>query len=185
MQAAVQIKVTICTSLVLCIREFWNAVQRQALLAICFGKAELVRSLQSLENITQFDSTNFLLYINEENGNVLTPAMNLLTVGTKRDSEKWPARDRRKDPVKLDLINFDLFSPYTVGKIVKGNKILQNLYETASKEREYVTTNGMHINRLMLKTSTNIIGNGNKNFSWKMAFLINLKMFLLNVSLMT
>ena len=121
------------------------------------------------KHYTNFDSTNFpFSYINEENGKtVLTPAMNLLTVGTKRDSEKWPARDRRKDPVKLDLINFDLFSPYTVGKIVKGNKILQNLYETASKEREYVTTNGMHINRLMLKTSTKYYEMGIKIFLGK------------------
>lgn len=121
------------------------------------------------KHYTNFDSSNFpFSYINEENGKtVLTPAMNLLTVGTKRDSEKWPARDRRKDPVKLDLINFDLFSPYTVGKMVKGNKILQNFYETASKDREFVTTNGMHINRLMLKTSTKYYEMGIKIFLGK------------------
>ncbi len=121
------------------------------------------------KHYTNFDASNFpFSYLNEESGKtVLTPAMNLLTVGTKRDSEKWPARDRRKDPVKLDLINFDLFSPYTVGKMVKGNKILQNLYETASKEREFVTTNGMHINRLMLKTSTKYYEMGIKIFLGK------------------
>ncbi|RJP72968.1 MAG: DUF4954 family protein [Ignavibacteriales bacterium] len=121
------------------------------------------------KHYTNFDASNFpFSYLNEESGKtVLTPAMNLLTVGTKRDSEKWPARDRRKDPIKLDLINFDLFSPYTVGKMVKGNKILQNLYETASKEREYITTNGMHINRLMLKTSTKYYEMGVKIFLGK------------------
>ncbi len=121
------------------------------------------------KHYTNFDASNFpFSYLNEESGKtVLTPAMNLLTVGTKRDSEKWPARDRRKDPIKLDLINFDLFSPYTVGKMVKGNKILQNLYETASKEREFVTTSGMHINRLMLKTSTKYYEMGIKIFLGK------------------
>jgi NDP-sugar pyrophosphorylase family protein len=121
------------------------------------------------KHYTNFDASNFpFSYLNEESGKtVLTPAMNLLTVGTKRDSEKWPARDRRKDPVKLDLISFDLFSPFTVGKMVKGSKILQNLYETASKEREYITTSGMHINRLMLKTSTKYYEMGIKIFLGK------------------
>ncbi len=121
------------------------------------------------KHYTNFDASNFpFSYLNEESGKtVLTPAMNLLTVGTKRDSEKWPARDRRKDPIKLDLINFDLFSPYTVGKMVRGNKILQNLYETASKEREFVTTSGMHVNRLMLKTSTKYYEMGIKIFLGK------------------
>ncbi|MCX6150826.1 MAG: DUF4954 family protein [Ignavibacteriales bacterium] len=121
------------------------------------------------KHYTNFDCTNFpFSYINEENGKtVLTPAMNLLTVGTKRDSEKWPARDRRKDSEKLDLIHFDLFSPFTVGKMVKANKILQELYEKASKEQEYVSYGGLHINRLMLRTSTKYYEMGIKIFMGK------------------
>ncbi len=39
--------------------------------------------------------------------------MNFFTVGTLRDGEKWPNRDRRKNTDKLDLLIFDVLSPYT------------------------------------------------------------------------
>ena len=70
------------------------------------------------KHYANFDSSDFpFSYISEEKGkSELTPAMNLFTVGTRRDVDKWPARDRRKDPDKLDLIHFDLFNPYIVGK---------------------------------------------------------------------
>jgi len=108
------------------------------------------------KHYSNFDTTDFpFSYIAEEDvKSVLTPAMNLLTVGTKRDSEKWLSRDRRKDSVKLDLIIFDLLNPYTVGKIMKGVKVLQELYSTASKDQEFVTYKGINIRRLLLRTSS-------------------------------
>lgn len=101
-----------------------------------------------------FDSSNIpFSYIDEENGkSVLTPAMNLITVGTRRDSEKWKKRDRRKNPDKLDMIRFDLFNPYTVGKMLNGQRILQGLYLSANKDQEFVSYNGLNIRRLLLKT---------------------------------
>lgn len=87
----------------------------------------------------------------EEGKSTLTPAMNLFTVGTKRDSEKWPARDRRKGPDKLDLIHFELLSPYTAGKMIRGSAILQALYDEAPKEQKYVKYQGIYILRLLLK----------------------------------
>ena len=102
-----------------------------------------------------FDTTELpFSYINVINGkSVITPAMNLFTVGTVRDSGKWPKRDRRKDPEKLDLINFDFFSPYIVGKIVRGSELLSELHESTPKTKEFATHKGAHINRLMLRTS--------------------------------
>ncbi len=101
-----------------------------------------------------FDTSDLpFSYINEVDGkSVLTPAMNLFTVGTRRDSAKWPARDRRKDPDKLDLIHFSLFSPYTVGKMVRGGDILTALYENAQKKQSHVNYHGIYIKRLLLKT---------------------------------
>lgn len=106
------------------------------------------------KHYSNFDTTDLpFSYINEEEGkSLLTPAMNLFTVGTRRDSQKWPSRDRRKGEDKLDLIHFDLFSPYIVGKVVNAANILQSLYDNASKENEYVSYNGVSIKRLMLKT---------------------------------
>ena len=55
------------------------------------------------------------------------PGVNLKSVGTIRDAKKWPRRDNRKDPRKLDLINFKLLTPYTVRKMLNASKILRNL----------------------------------------------------------
>lgn len=105
---------------------------------------------------SNFNTADFpFSYINEKNGrSLLIPALNLFTVGTRRDSTKWPARDRRKDSSKLDLINFEFFNPYITGKIIRASKILRNLYEKTSRNQEYVSCNGIHISRLMLKTSS-------------------------------
>lgn len=106
------------------------------------------------KHYTNFDASEFpFSYINEENGkSLLTPAMNLFTVGTRRDSQKWPARDKRKDPVKYDLLHFDLFNPYIIGRMLEGSARMKELYENASKEAEYVTYKGLHVKRLLLKS---------------------------------
>ena len=67
-------------------------------------------------------------YIIENNNETwLAPGVNLKSVGTIRDAQKWPRRDRRVDPVRLDAINYNLLSPFTVGKMMKALEILRNL----------------------------------------------------------
>ncbi|MDP6778678.1 MAG: DUF4954 family protein [Candidatus Latescibacteria bacterium] len=91
-------------------------------------------------------------YVTEEGGNShLTPAMNLTTVGTVRDGEKWPARDRRKSTVKRDQIRFEVLSPYLVGKMARGEALLQGLYEETARDVEEVRTRGLRIKRLVLR----------------------------------
>ncbi|MCE5229437.1 DUF4954 family protein [bacterium] len=106
------------------------------------------------KNMANFDTENLPFSYIDGDGHktVVTPAMNLFTVGTKRDSAKWPARDRRKAD-KLDPINFDLFSPYIMERVLKGMAELRDLYEKTPKEREYVFYNGAHIARLDLRTA--------------------------------
>jgi hypothetical protein len=102
-----------------------------------------------------FDTTDLpFSYITVENGkSQLTPAMNLFTVGTARDAKKWPARDRRKDSKKLDLLHFEVLTPLTGQKILNAIRLLEQLHENTPKTREFVIHKGMHINRLMLRTS--------------------------------
>ncbi len=57
----------------------------------------------------------------------LVPGVNLRSVGTIRDAQKWPKRDNRKDSRKLDPINFNLLSPYTIQKMMKGVAVLKNI----------------------------------------------------------
>jgi hypothetical protein len=107
------------------------------------------------KNVASFDTSDFpFSYINVDNEkSILTPGMNMFTVGTKRDTEKWPNRDKRKDPVKYDLINFDFLSPYIIQRVLTALDTLQGLYEKASKKQETVFHKGIRIKRLMLKST--------------------------------
>jgi len=107
------------------------------------------------KNLASFDTSDFpFSYINvDHDRSILTPGMNLFTVGTRRDSQKWPQRDKRKDPEKYDLINFDFLSPYIMQRVIRSLDILQELYENASKKQETVFYKGIRIKRLMLKST--------------------------------
>ena len=69
----------------------------------------------------------FSYLIEKQNTTYLVPGVNLRSVGTIRDAQKWPKRDARKDPDRLDCINYNLLSPYTIQKMFKGIKLLENL----------------------------------------------------------
>lgn len=84
-------------------------------------------------------------YLIESHGDsFLVPGVNLRSVGTIRDAQKWPRRDRRRDSRLLDNINFNLLSPYTVGKMMDGIKLLNELERTA----------GLTANRFAFQTMT-------------------------------
>ena len=57
----------------------------------------------------------------------IVPGRNITTVGLYRDIKKWPNRDKRAESSRKSIINFDWLSPFTVGEIVQGKKILENL----------------------------------------------------------
>jgi len=57
----------------------------------------------------------------------LVPGRNLTTVGLYRDIRKWPKRDRRGRFCRKSIVNFDWLSPFTVGEILRGKKILEDL----------------------------------------------------------
>ena len=57
----------------------------------------------------------------------IVPGRNITTVGLYRDIKQWPKRDKRAASSRKSIINFDWLSPFTVGEIVEGKKILENL----------------------------------------------------------
>ena len=57
----------------------------------------------------------------------LVPGRNITTVGLYRDIKKWPKRDKRSKQSKKSIINFDWLSPFTVGEILQGIKVLEDL----------------------------------------------------------
>ena len=92
-------------------------------------------SLVMGRHVTHSDTSNlpFSYLIEQNNTTYLVPGVNLRSVGTIRDAQKWPKRDKRTDPNKLDLINYNLLSPYTVQKMFKGREILLNLRKASGE----------------------------------------------------
>jgi carbonic anhydrase/acetyltransferase-like protein (isoleucine patch superfamily) len=96
------------------------------------------------------DTTQFpFSYLTEVNyESQLVPGINLRSVGTIRDAQKWPKRDARKDPKKLDQINYNLLSPFTVGKMMNGRELLQKLLKENTEGLPFLT-----YERMRMKTS--------------------------------
>lgn len=99
------------------------------------------------------DTSNlpFSYLIEKHNSTYISPGINLRSVGTIRDAKKWPERDMRKDPNKLDCINFNLLSPYTIQKVFAGIKILKNLQYTTGETSEIYTYQSCIIQNHSLK----------------------------------
>ncbi len=57
----------------------------------------------------------------------LVPGRNLTTVGLYRDIRKWPNRDARPVSGQKSIVNFDWLSPFSVGEILEGKEILEQL----------------------------------------------------------
>ena len=87
----------------------------------------------------------FSYLIENNSDSYLVPGANLRTVGTIRDAQKWPKRDNRKDPNKLDQINFNLLSPYTVQKMWRGREVLGKLQALSGENTEVYGYNNCKI----------------------------------------
>jgi NDP-sugar pyrophosphorylase family protein len=96
------------------------------------------------KHYSNFDNSDlpFSYILESEGKSLVIPALNFFTVGTKRDSSKWPNRDRRKDTNKLDILNFDLLSPYIIGKILKAIDILQQLKNDSNENERFISFMG-------------------------------------------
>ena len=71
----------------------------------------------------------------------LSPGRNITTVGLYRDIKKWPKRDKRSHQSRKSIINFDWLSPFTVGEILQGIKILKALRDASG---DNVTSYNFH-----------------------------------------
>ena len=71
----------------------------------------------------------------------IVPGRNITTVGLYRDIKKWPKRDKRSKQSRKSIINFDWLSPFTVGEILEGRKILESLRQASG---DNVSTYNFH-----------------------------------------
>ena len=95
-------------------------------------------SLVMGRHVSNLDTTDLpFSYLIEQQGiSYIVPGVNLKSVGTIRDAKKWPQRDKRTDPVKLDQINFNLLSPFTIQKMFAGIEILNRLKEASGQRAD-------------------------------------------------
>lgn len=105
----------------------------------------------------------FSYLIESNNESVLVPGINLRSVGTIRDAQKWPVRDRRKDPGKIDQVNFNLLSPYTIRKMIEGRDILRKIKSSRKAVSSY-TYNSMMIKGSSLKRGIDLYQAGINKF---------------------
>ncbi len=86
-------------------------------------------SLVMGRHTAHMDTSNlpYSYLLEDKASSYIAPGANIKSVGTIRDAMKWPRRDKRKDPDKLDYINFNILSPYTMQKVLKGIEILRSL----------------------------------------------------------
>ena len=92
-------------------------------------------SLVMGRHVNHADTSNlpFSYLIEQKNTTYLVPGVNLRSVGTIRDAQKWPKRDKRTDENQLDYINYNLLSPYTVQKMFKGRDMLMALRQASGE----------------------------------------------------
>ncbi len=88
---------------------------------------------------------SYLIENNDESW--LVPGVNLRSVGTIRDVLKWPKRDKRSDPHKLDCINFNLLSPFTIQKMDHAIRILHQIQKISGETTDVFSYNNTKIKR--------------------------------------
>lgn len=93
----------------------------------------------------------FSYLVEKNNETVLIPGINLRSVGTIRDARKWPGRERRKAGSGIDIITYDMLSPYTVGKMIEGRRLLRQLADESEDRQEYFMHGNMKIGRHALE----------------------------------
>lgn len=95
-------------------------------------------------------------YLIENKGrSYLVPGVNLKSVGSIRDAQKWPKRDRRRDPDRLDLINFNLLSPYTISKMMDARHLLDEIEAVAGVTADRYAYQAVTIEARALKKGRN------------------------------
>ena len=88
--------------------------------SVCFGKLMHHPNTRNLP---------FAYLLADGDKMFLIPGRNITTVGLYRDIKKWPKRDLRAQENRKSIVNFDWLSPFSVGEILKGKKILESLRE--------------------------------------------------------
>ncbi len=75
----------------------------------------------------------------------IVPGINIRTVGTWRDVDKWGKRDRRPQSARRDIINFDFPNPHIIQFVLAGKELLTSLQERQGYDAEEYRFEGCFI----------------------------------------
>lgn len=109
--------------------------------SMCMGK---------IENHPDTSSMPFSYVIASAGKTWLVPGRNLATVGTCRDTGKWPKRDMRPRMGRRSIVCFDWLSPYTVQRVIEGKRILERLRSEQGDDAAEYSYGGCTIRRSSL-----------------------------------
>lgn len=107
-------------------------------------------SLVMGEHKTHPDASCFpfsYLFGDSKGNTIVVPGAMLKSYGLKRDEEKWPTRDRRKDrSIRLhDRINFQTLNPHTVDMLIKAIDTIDVLINLPAEADGFISYKGMKI----------------------------------------
>ena len=102
----------------------------------------------------------FSYLIERGDDSILVPGVNLRSVGTIRDAQKWPRRDKRTDPHKMDCINFNLLSPFTICRMMKALDSLRMLQKISGETSESYSYQSCKIKPSSLKSGLRLYETG-------------------------
>lgn len=125
--------------------------------SVCLGK---------IENHPDTRQLPFSYVIGSAGGTWIVPARNLCTVGTYRDTEKWPGRDMRRPRGRLSLINFNWLSPYTMQYVLEGRQLLTSLLQQ-QPEGDILTFGGCKMKRRWATEALSLYSLALRMFMWK------------------
>ena len=115
-------------------------------------------TLVSGRHYRNIDSSEFPFsyLIESKDESMLFPGINLKSVGTVRDAQKWKKRDNRHKDHQTDIINFNLLSPFTIHKVMQGLSNLENIRKISGNNSKEFTFEGMKITSSSLRKGMHI-----------------------------
>lgn len=93
----------------------------------------------------------FSYVIASDDTTYIVPGRNLATVGTYRDTQKWPKRDMRPRTERRSIVCFDWLSPYTVQAAISGKRTLEALRTEQGADADVYTYGGCAIRNSALQ----------------------------------
>lgn len=98
-------------------------------------------------NLSQFP---FSYVIASGDQTYLVPGINIRTIGTWRDVNKWPKRDLRPLSERHDIVRYDFPDAYTIQQVLKAKTLLHMIETEQGTDTEEYTYQGCTIRRTAL-----------------------------------